>query len=93
MGAKYLIYPSVAESEARSAAAYSALGFPPDPYTTMLWATFPHVSDGRAALQVMDTPQECNVAVTQEVYDALLTSEEREELIDALPEGWFGDWG
>lgn len=90
---KYLIFPTVAESEARSAQAYIDLGFTPDESTYMLWMTIAHQSDGRGALQVLPTPEDCNVLATQEVYDTLLTNEEKAELIDALPEGWLPDWG
>jgi hypothetical protein len=43
---------------------------------------------GTAALVVPGTPAMCGIDMAQQDYDALLTSEERAALADALPPEW-----
>ncbi len=84
----YLIMSSVDTAEARSAAAWAALGPPDAEGTTMLWSVRPHPSSGVAALVVPGTPSMCGIDLPQPDYDALLTSEERAALVEELGEGW-----
>ncbi|HEY9212968.1 MAG TPA: hypothetical protein VIQ29_08940 [Ancylobacter sp.] len=79
---------SVDTAEARSAAAWAALGPPDAEGTTMLWSVRPHPSSGAAALVVPPTPLAAGIDMPQPDYDALLTSEEHAVLVDALGEGW-----
>lgn len=82
---KYLIFPTVAAARVRSEAAYSA---PPGALTSALWDWREHPSDGRAALLIPEAPEDAGIGMGQEAYDALLTGEERADLVNDLPAGW-----
>lgn len=84
----YLVFPSAALAQARSAEAWQALGYPAGA-TMYVWAWQLHPTDGRAALCLPLTPEGAQIDVPQASYDALLTAEERAALVEALPgEGW-----
>lgn len=84
----YLIVPSLAAAQERSAAAWQALGYPAGG-TQLLWTWQLHPADGRAALRIPPTPQEAQIDLPQADYDALLTAEEHAAKVATLPgEGW-----
>lgn len=89
---KYLILASLAEAEARSAAAYEPLrpeSEPEGPATVALWTVIAHPSDGRAALAIPDTPRDAGLTLAQDAYDALLDAAEHATLVAVLPDGWL----
>ncbi|UOK71033.1 hypothetical protein [Ancylobacter polymorphus] len=84
----YLVFPSAADAQARSAAAWQALAYPTGA-TTYLWAWQLHPTDGRAALRIPPTPQDAQIDVPQAEYERLLTAEEHAAKVETLPgEGW-----
>ncbi|WP_018389887.1 hypothetical protein [Ancylobacter sp. FA202] len=84
----YLVFPTAAAAQERSAAAWQALGYPRGA-TRSLWVCLPHPADGRAALCLPLTPEEAQIDVPQAEYHALLSAEERAAQVEALPgEGW-----
>ncbi|MCK0209007.1 hypothetical protein MWN33_13300 [Starkeya koreensis] len=90
---RYLILPTTEEARARSRAAFAPLrqsGEPDGPLTEALWPLVNH-PDGRAALCIPATPGEAGLSLSQAAYDGLLTSGEREALLDELPAAeWEG---
>ncbi|TCK31308.1 hypothetical protein EV667_1417 [Ancylobacter aquaticus] len=85
----YLIFATAGEAQARSAAAWQALGSAPGD-TLYLWAWQLHPTDGRAALLLPAMPGEAQIHLSQESYDGLLTPAERAARVETLP---AEDWG
>ncbi|WP_428029270.1 hypothetical protein [Ancylobacter sp.] len=84
----YLIFPTLGAAMARSAQAWLACLYPAGE-TRLLWSCIEHPQDGRAALILPATPDAAQIGISPEAYEALLTQEERQARLEALPgEGW-----
>lgn len=86
---RYLILGDAVLAAARSAAAYAALPPAGEVVTSAAWTWRVHPADGRAVLEIPDTPAEAGLGLTAAAYDGLLTEDERADLLAVLPpEGW-----
>lgn len=89
---RYLVLGTSAAALTRSAAAWDVIRPPasrqPRDVTSHLWGVRPHPSDGRGAVEIPDTPQECGIVRSQGGYDGLLSAGERSARLDALPADW-----
>jgi hypothetical protein len=82
---KYLVMPSALPVEERSREAWrQVIGSEPP----SLWSVCEHPSDGRAALMIGDTPEEAGIDLSQDAYDALLTTQERAVLAGSMSSDW-----
>ncbi|WP_428031484.1 hypothetical protein [Ancylobacter sp.] len=83
----WLILPTMEDAMARSTQAWLDCGFAADG-TYRLWLCAAHPTDGRGALMIPPTPDDAQIALAGEAYEALLTEAERVALVPALTADW-----
>ncbi|WP_018390927.1 hypothetical protein [Ancylobacter sp. FA202] len=84
---RYLIFDTVPEAQARNAQAWLDCGYEAAE-TYLLWPCIEH-PDGRAALMIVGTPEEAQIGLSQDAYDALLTNDEIAASVVSLSPDWF----
>lgn len=86
----YLILTTAQDALARSERAWLDCGYATAD-TARLWPVVSHPTSGHAALKIAATPSDAQINLPQATYDALLTDDERAELLMVLPDDWTVD--